>query len=242
MEWRISIHRKILEREWYSDLNTKSTFLHCLLKANIQDKKRMWIDIERWSYISSIWKEAIEIWITRKQLLLSLSKLEKSWEITTKRDNKKTTFIVVKYCEYQSVEWRKVHQRDIKGTSKVHQRDTTKEVKNTKEEIGEISLLDKTIKEFSNMRSKIKKPLTPKANSMLINKLTKLGNSDSEKVMLLEQSIFHCRQDIYPLKDEYKLDNPKIFRKYLNEWKTDYLKEMMGVDKFMEIKKQLLSN
>jgi len=180
--------------------------------------------------------------ISERGIRTALNHLKATSEIAIKTTNKYSIITVLKWEEYQSNIEKWPAKWPAKWQSNDQQTTTTKEVKNTKEEIGEISLLDKTIKEFSNMRSKIKKPLTPKANSMLINKLTKLGNSDSEKVMLLEQSIFHCRQDIYPLKDEYKLDNPKIFRKYLNEWKTDYLKEMMGVDKFMEIKKQLLSN
>lgn len=129
MEWRISIHRKIMDRWRYSDANTFSTFIHCLLKANIQDKTRQWNDIKRGSFISSIWNLSDEVWITRKQMLLVLERLEKGWEIVTKRDNKKTLFIVVKYNDYQWEELRKGQQKNIKSTSKEHQRDTTKEDK-----------------------------------------------------------------------------------------------------------------
>jgi hypothetical protein len=67
-------------------------------------------------------------------MLLVLERLEKGWELVTKRDNKKTLFIVIKYNDYQSEEWRKVQQRDNKGITKEHQRDTTKEDKNNKNE------------------------------------------------------------------------------------------------------------
>lgn len=129
MDGRISIHRKIMERSWYSDTNTFATFIHCLLKANIQDKIRQWVEIKRGSFISSIGNLSDEVGITRKQMLLVLQRLEKWWELVTKRDNKKTLFIVVKYSDYQWEEMRKVQQRDNKGTSKEHQRDTTKEDK-----------------------------------------------------------------------------------------------------------------
>ncbi len=43
----IKIHRKILDWEWYSDLNVRVVFLHLLLKANHDDKKWMGMDIKR---------------------------------------------------------------------------------------------------------------------------------------------------------------------------------------------------
>ena len=35
----VKLDRKILEWPWYSDVNTKTLFIHCLLKANWQEKR-----------------------------------------------------------------------------------------------------------------------------------------------------------------------------------------------------------
>ena len=34
----IKIYRSMLDWEWYSDNNTKSLFIHCLIKANYEEK------------------------------------------------------------------------------------------------------------------------------------------------------------------------------------------------------------
>lgn len=51
------------------------------------------------------------------------------------------------------------------------------------------------------MRIKIKKPLTPRSEQMILNSLEKLGKTEEEKIALLEQSTLKCRLDIYPLKE-----------------------------------------
>ncbi|MBQ0112283.1 MAG: hypothetical protein KBT03_04050 [Bacteroidales bacterium] len=64
------------------------------------------------------------------------------------------------------------------------------------------SKLDEALEDFETMRKKIKKPLTPRAKAILINKLEKLASNEEEKVEILNQSILHCWQDIYPLRTE----------------------------------------
>lgn len=68
-------------------------------------------------------------------------------------------------------------------------------------------LLVATLKEFEQMRNKIKKPLTKNALTRLINKLENLSSDDETKIKILEQSIDHCWQDIYELKTEQKTDD-----------------------------------
>lgn len=56
-----------------------------------------------------------------------------------------------------------------------------------------------SLKEFEKMRKSIKKPLTPRARSMLWNKLGRLAKDEETKIQILKQSIFHCWQDVYEL-------------------------------------------
>ena len=59
-----------------------------------------------------------------------------------------------------------------------------------------------SIYEFIKMRKLIKKPMTDRAVTMLINKLFKLSNSKQIQIKILEQSILKNWTDIYPYKEE----------------------------------------
>ena len=76
-------------------------------------------------------------------------------------------------------------------------------VKKSKENISFISPFEKALEDFIKMRSKIKRPMTPRAEKMLLTKLQDLaGDNDVLKTAILEQSIFRCWQSIFPLKDD----------------------------------------
>lgn len=69
-------------------------------------------------------------------------------------------------------------------------------INNIKESDGIANALN----EFQQMRKSIKKPLTNNALNRLIKRLNDMTDSDDEKIAILNQSIDHCWQDIYPLK------------------------------------------
>ena len=90
------------------------------------------------------------------------------------------------------------------GIKKIPKQVYTKETKRnyTKETIqkkGDIFL--KAWKDFKEMRKKIKKPMTEKAEEMLLTSLNKLSKDHKEQIAILNQSIFHCWQGVFPLKD-----------------------------------------
>ena len=63
--------------------------------------------------------------------------------------------------------------------------------------------LASAFKDFELMRKKIKKPLTERAKKMALDKLEKLSGGNEElAIEILQQSIFKCWQDLYPLKDD----------------------------------------
>lgn len=65
--------------------------------------------------------------------------------------------------------------------------------------------LNKAIKDFVDMRKRIKKPLTERALNILFVKLdTSSGGNDSNKIKILENSILNCWQGIFELKPEQK--------------------------------------
>lgn len=57
------------------------------------------------------------------------------------------------------------------------------------------------LREFEQMRAKIKKPLTGNAKDRLLAKLAKLSADERVQAQILEQSVDHCWQDVYALKD-----------------------------------------
>lgn len=59
-----------------------------------------------------------------------------------------------------------------------------------------------SIYEFIKMRKLIKKPMTDRALTMLINKLEKLSSDKDIQIKILEQSILKNWTDIYPYKEE----------------------------------------
>ena len=62
--------------------------------------------------------------------------------------------------------------------------------------------LKETIYEFIKMRTAIKKPMTTKALDILLNKINNLATDEDTKIKVLEQSIEHCWQTVYELKEK----------------------------------------
>ena len=78
--------------------------------------------------------------------------------------------------------------------------------------------LENAIKDFIDMRKTIKKPMTTKALELLIKNLEKLTNSEDEKIEILNQSIVHGWQTVYPLK-QYDSNNQNTAKNETKEYK-----------------------
>ena len=71
-------------------------------------------------------------------------------------------------------------------------------------------LLEKTFKDFREMRKKTKHPMTDRAIELMLSKLEKMTADPIEKVKILEQSILHGWTDIYEVKEEQGRKQTKI--------------------------------
>ena len=80
--------------------------------------------------------------------------------------------------------------------------------------------LENTIRDFIDMRKTIKKPMTSKALELLIRNLEKLTNLEEEKIAILNQSIEHGWQTVYPLKQSK--NSTKTNNKLVNAEQRDY--------------------
>lgn len=74
--------------------------------------------------------------------------------------------------------------------------------------------LQNALKAFLQMRSFIKKPMTEYALKLMLKKLDELGNTDDVKIAILNQSITHNWQGIFPLKNEYTNQEKQPEKKY----------------------------
>ena len=133
----IKLNRKILEWEWWSDINTSRLFIYMLLKANWKDTRFEGKLIPRGSFVSSIPKLSQETALTVREIRTAISHLKSTGEVTCKTYSKYTVFTVKNYCLYQSSDT----QNDRQVTGKRHSNDmltTTieekKEIKNIKKE------------------------------------------------------------------------------------------------------------
>lgn len=154
----ITLHRKLLDWEWYNDTNTKILFIHCLLKANWEEKKWKGILIERGTFITSFQCLSEETNLSVKQVRLCISKLESTKEIVKKGTNKYTLLTIVKYDEYQCVE----NERANKRQTKDKQRATTNNIIIKQKEITDIDW-DKLLNQFNNITGKKIRKVSDKA-------------------------------------------------------------------------------
>ena len=98
----VKISRKILEWEWYTDVNTKVLFLHILLKANWKPGRFQGIEVPRGSFVTSLQNLAAETGLTIRNVRTALKHLENTGEVTSNRHAKFSVITIKNYDKYQS--------------------------------------------------------------------------------------------------------------------------------------------
>ena len=202
----IQLHRSLLEWEWYDDKNTKILFLHCLLKANYKDKNYRGKTIKRGSFLTGRDVLANELGLSIQQIRTSLTKLKSTNEITIKSSSQGTIIEVVKYNDYQEVTNKATDEQPTNN-----QRITTTNKSNNIKKSNKGIVLPDWISQdswdgFVEMRKKIKKPLTDRACTGIINKLDRFGKQNANAI--LDQSTENCWQTVYELKEQPQQENP----------------------------------
>jgi hypothetical protein len=97
----LKLHRKLLTWGWYSDLNVRVTFIHCLLCANYEEKEWNGVKIPRGSFVSSTKHMSEKIGISEMKLRTALKKLNLTNEVTSKSTTKNTMYTIVCFDTYQ---------------------------------------------------------------------------------------------------------------------------------------------
>lgn len=89
---------------------------------------------------------------------------------------------------------------------------------------GDDAELLKALRDFEAMRKKIGKPLTERAMGMIGKKLQTFPQE--QWIPILDQSILHCWQGVFPLKDEREKSNP--WQETSDQLREMYLSEEGG--------------
>ena len=97
------LNRRILDWEWYRNVNTKTLFIHCLLKANYTEKTWRGMTIKRGEFISSFNNLALETGLSIQNVRTSLKNLQLTHDVTHKGRTQHTVFTVVNYNKYQDL-------------------------------------------------------------------------------------------------------------------------------------------
>ena len=111
-------YRKIMQWEWYTDVNTAHLFRHCILRANYTDTAWRGIEVKRGSFITSLQTLSTETGLSVMQVRTALAKLEKTEEITSKTTSKYRIISVKNYDLYQQNN-KQSNKRNNKQNSKV---------------------------------------------------------------------------------------------------------------------------
>ena len=134
----IKIYRKLLNWEWYTDVNTKVLFLHCLLKANWKDGSWRGYKYKRGQFITSLPSLARETGLTIKQVRTALKHLKQTGEVADWHDSRVRIITVLSYDDYQDRGRPTGSQKASNGQAKGRQRAadirTYKNIKENKEE------------------------------------------------------------------------------------------------------------
>lgn len=98
----IKLHRKFLEWEWYSNVNDRLVFIHCLLKANWEDGWFEGKKIPRGSFATSYKNLSKEIGISVRQLRTSLNHLKMTNNLTHESNHQFSIITINNYDKYQA--------------------------------------------------------------------------------------------------------------------------------------------
>jgi len=112
------LHRKLLDWEWYDDVNVSRLFIHCLLRANHKPKKWMGKVIPAGSFISGRIKLSEETGLSERQIRTCLSKLKSTSDLTIQSTNRNSLITVTGWASYQDKDQQATSKTAIEKSNK----------------------------------------------------------------------------------------------------------------------------
>ncbi len=97
----LRLFRKFLDWEWYDNPYIKAIFIHCMLNANVKNKKWRNLIIKRGQFVTSYEKLAVTNGLTNQQTRTALKQLQLTNEIEYQSTNQYTIITVKNFDLYQ---------------------------------------------------------------------------------------------------------------------------------------------
>ena len=220
----IKLHRKMTDWEWYTDVTTKTLFIHLLLTANHKPTKWRGIDVPIGAKITSREKLSQETGLSQRQVRTALSHLESTNEVTKSSTAAYTLIQLTNYQKYQLTDQVSDQPATNYRPSTDQPATTNKNDKNNKNEKKERSIYSakgavdasfqtsearEAMKAYLQMRESMKKPVkTERAYKLLIGKLHKLAQTEAEMVPIIDQSIERNWMSFFELKEDRQKVQP----------------------------------
>lgn len=127
----IKLHRKMLEWEWYDDINVCRLWTHLLLKANHKPNNWKGIAVQAGQCVTGRHSLAKETGLTEQQIRTALNKLKSTGEVTSKIYSKFSVITITSWNEYQQDNQQNNHQSTSNQPASNHKQEC-KELENGK--------------------------------------------------------------------------------------------------------------
>ena len=122
----IKVYRSFMGWEWYDDANTKSVFLHCLLRANYENAKWHGIDIPRGSFLTSVATLKKELKLSTQNIKTALKHLSKITNEITIKTTANYSIITVNNFDYYNPINKQINE-DITNEQQTNNNQSTNE-------------------------------------------------------------------------------------------------------------------
>lgn len=239
MEGWIKIHRKILENPIIcKDSDYLAVWIYLLLNATHKEIPALFkgkkIILQKGQLITGRKSMSNQLKISESKIYRIINDFKSEQQIEQQTSNQNSLISILNWDKYQQIEQQNEQQMNNERTTSEQRVNTNKNDKNVKNDKNNVKKntkrktfedifsenhfseqLENTIKDFIDMRKTIKKPMTSKALELLIKNLEKLTNLEEEKIAILNQSIEHSWQTVYPLKKT----KTSAMEEFMNEYK-----------------------
>ena len=151
MSGYVKLFRNLKEWRWYTDIPTKTLFIHLLLSANYKEGFFLKHEIKRGEVVTGRKELSVETGLTEQNVRTALNKLKSTSEITIINHNKFSIITICNYEQYQG-EKEKINQRP---NQRLHHniRNKNKEIKKREYSAQEF---EEFWKEYPNKKDKKK--------------------------------------------------------------------------------------
>lgn len=201
----VKMHRSLMDKGYYLKSEYVHLWLHLIYKATYTQREFMFngnIEIlQPGQFITSRSKLSIETGIEESKIERILNAFKTEQQIEQQSRNKFRIISILNWNEYQNIEQQNEPGMNSKRTASEQQVNTNnkenKEKKIKKEIMVPEWISKDSLDAFTEMRKKIKKPLTDKAIEMLFVKLAGFKDKGYDPNEILNESTMNSWQGVF---------------------------------------------